>query len=178
MAYQLFEVFGIELEYMLVQQGSMKINPAVDQLFTLKNGSLTSDISNGKIEWSNELVSHVVELKTNGPVPSLENLEEDFLQNIKEMNRLLKTLDSSLMPGACHPLMDAQTETRIWPHDHNEIYALYNKIFDCSGHGWSNVQSMHINLPFSNDADFEKLHAAIRILLPIIPGLAATFWPK
>jgi len=174
MAYQLFEVFGIELEYMLVQQGSMKINPAVDQLFTLKNGSLTSDISNGKIEWSNELVSHVVELKTNGPVPSLENLEEDFLQNIKEMNRLLKTLDSSLMPGACHPLMDAQTETRIWPHDHNEIYALYNKIFDCSGHGWSNVQSMHINLPFSNDADFEKLHAAIRILLPIIPGLAAS----
>jgi carboxylate-amine ligase len=33
---------------------------------------------------------------------------------------------------------------------------------------------MHINLPFFNDAEFEKLHAAIRILLPIIPALSAS----
>jgi carboxylate-amine ligase len=32
---------------------------------------------------------------------------------------------------------------------------------------------MHINLPFSNDEEFGKLHAAIRLLLPIIPGLTA-----
>ncbi|MCJ7757998.1 MAG: glutamate-cysteine ligase family protein, partial [Gillisia sp.] len=51
---------------------------------------------------------------------------------------------------------------------------LYNRIFDCRGHGWSNVQSMHINLPFFDDAEFEKLHAAIRILLPIIPALSAS----
>ena len=174
MAYHLFEVFGIELEYMLVHNKTMKVNPSVDELFILKNGTLTSDVPNGKIEWSNELVAHVVELKTNGPVSSLEDLENDFFQNIKEINKLLGGMDSKLLSGACHPLMDTLIETKLWPHDHNEIYNLYNRIFDCRGHGWSNVQSMHINLPFANDQEFEKLHAAVRILLPIIPGLAAS----
>ena len=174
MAYHLFEVFGIELEYMLVNKTSLKVNPIVDKLLTKKNGSLTSDVENGKLEWSNELVAHVVELKTNGPAKDLNGLEDTFRENIIEINGLLAEFDTMLMPGAAHPSMDPHTETTLWPHDNNEIYSLYNKIFDCKGHGWSNVQSMHINLPFADDTEFEKLHAAVRLLLPIIPGLAAS----
>ena len=174
MAYHLFEVFGIELEYMLVQNASLKVNPIVDALLTKKNGSLTSDVENGKLEWSNELVAHVVEIKTNGPTDNLNGLEDVFIENIIEINDLLEEFDSRLLPTAAHPSMDPHTETKLWPHDNNQIYSLYNKIFDCNGHGWSNVQSMHINLPFADDAEFEKLHAAIRLLLPIIPGLAAS----
>ena len=33
---------------------------------------------------------------------------------------------------------------------------------------------MHINLPFEDDAEFGRLHAAIRVLLPILPALAAS----
>lgn len=174
MAYHLFEVYGIELEYMLVRSSDLKVNPIVDKLLTKKNGSLTSDVENGKIEWSNELVAHVVELKTNGPAENLENLEDLFLENVKEINALLTEFDTCLLPGASHPLMDPHTETHLWKHHYSKIYALYNRIFDCNGHGWSNVQSMHINLPFYDDAEFAKLHAAVRILLPIIPGLAAS----
>lgn len=174
MAYHLFEVFGIELEYMLVDKTDLKIDPSVDQLFIDKNGSITSDIENGKIEWSNELVAHVVELKTNGPTADLSELDALFNENIKEINDRLNKRGKCLLPSASHPLMDPHTETQLWKHDYNEIYSLYNKIFDCKGHGWSNVQSMHINLPFFDDAEFEKLHAAVRILLPIIPGLSAS----
>ncbi|MCM8570166.1 glutamate-cysteine ligase family protein [Gramella jeungdoensis] len=174
MAYHLFEVYGIELEYMLVRNSDLKVNPIVDKLLTKKNGSLTSDVENGKIEWSNELVAHVVELKTIGPAENLENLEDLFLENVKEINTLLTEFDTCLLPGASHPLMDPHTETHLWKHHYSKIYALYNRIFDCKGHGWSNVQSMHINLPFYDDAEFEKLHAAVRLILPIIPGLAAS----
>ncbi|MDT0641765.1 glutamate-cysteine ligase family protein [Zunongwangia sp. F363] len=174
MSYHLFEVFGIELEYMLITSETFKVNPAVDRLFTQKNGSLTSDVENGKIEWSNELVAHVVELKTNGPTGDLENLDELFAENIKEINLLLKQSGSVLLPSAAHPLMLPESETVLWPHNYSKIYALYNRIFDCRGHGWSNVQSMHINLPFFDDAEFEKLHAAVRLLLPIIPALSAS----
>ena len=174
MAYHLFEVYGIELEYMLVNTSNLKINPIVDKLLTKKNGSLTSDVENGKIEWSNELVSHVVEMKTNGPTDSLECLDELFSENVKEINELLKEFGTCLLPTAAHPTMNPYTETHLWPHHYSKIYALYNRIFNCKGHGWSNVQSMHINLPFFDDTEFEKLHAAVRILLPIIPGLAAS----
>lgn len=174
MSYHLFEVFGIELEYMLVRNSDLRVAPIVDQLMIAKSGAITSDIDNGKIEWSNELVAHVVELKTNGPTDDLEDLDELFSENINEINSLLEALDAKLWPSASHPLMHPDTEMKLWLHNYSKIYALYNRIFDCRGHGWSNVQSMHINLPFFDDAEFEKLHAAIRILLPIIPALSAS----
>jgi len=174
MSYHLFEVFGIELEYMLVRNSDLKVAPIVDQLMIAKSGAITTDIDNGKIEWSNELVAHVVELKTNGPTDDLEDLDELFSENIIEINRLLGPLNAKLWPTASHPLMHPETEMKLWLHNYSKIYALYNRIFDCRGHGWSNVQSMHINLPFNDDSEFEKLHAAIRILLPIIPALSAS----
>ncbi len=172
--YHLFEVYGIELEYMLVSTDTFKVTPIVDLLLTKKNGTLTSDIENGKIAWSNELVAHVLELKTNGPTNDLNNLSENFHANIVEINKLLKEFKVQLMPSASHPLMNPDVDTQLWKHSYSEVYALYNRIFNCKGHGWSNVQSTHINLPFFNDEEFEKLHAAVRVILPLIPGLCAS----
>ncbi|WP_370476739.1 glutamate-cysteine ligase family protein [Tamlana flava] len=172
--YHLFEVFGIELEYMVVGRSNLKIMPVVDQLLTLKNGELTSDVDNGPVAWSNELVAHVVELKTNGPAKNLKTLPGQFHKNILEINSLLDSENGMLLPTAAHPLMDPLTETTLWQHSYSEVYALYNRIFNCKGHGWSNVQSTHINLPFYDDAEFEKLHAAIRVVLPLIPALCAS----
>ncbi|QNM85365.1 glutamate--cysteine ligase [Polaribacter pectinis] len=172
--YHLFEVFGIELEYMLTNTKTFKVAPIVDALLTKKNGKLTGDIENGEIAWSNELVAHVVELKTNGPTSNLDGLSELFHKNIIEINALLESLDVNLLPTASHPLMNPLTDTSLWKHSYSEVYALYNKIFDCKGHGWSNVQSTHINLPFFNDEEFEKLHAAVRVILPLIPALCAS----
>ena len=174
MSYHLFEVYGIELEYMLVHKKGLKVNPVVDELMALKTGQITSDVDNGEIEWSNELVAHVVELKTNGPTAALEDLDLKFAENISEINVLLEARQTKLLPTASHPLMHPETEMKLWEHNYSKIYSLYNRIFDCRGHGWSNVQSMHINLPFYDDKEFEKLHAAVRVLIPIIPALSAS----
>ncbi|MGB0165413.1 MAG: carboxylate-amine ligase [Luteibaculum sp.] len=174
MSYKLFEVFGVELEYMIVDRQSHKIRPIADQIFMETTGTYTSDYDNGDIAWSNELVSHVVELKTNGPVKSMEAVLNGFHQNIREINKILEKHQAILMPGGAHPTVDPLTETQIWPHEHNEIYELYNRIFNCKGHGWSNLQSTHINLPFQGDEEFKRLHSAIRALLPIIPALSAS----
>ena len=172
--YHLFEVFGIELEYMLVNKTDFKVAPKVDSLLTIKNGTLADDIDNGDVAWSNELVAHVVELKTNGPTHDLDSLADSFHDNIKEINAILSTINAQLLPTAAHPLMNPLTDTELWKHSYSEVYALYNRIFNCKGHGWSNVQSTHINLPFFDDEEFEKLHAAVRLILPIIPGLCAS----
>ncbi|RYZ48399.1 MAG: glutamate--cysteine ligase, partial [Proteobacteria bacterium] len=90
------------------------------------------------------------------------------------MNKFLEKWNACLLPTAMHPWMNPDLETKLWPHGNNEIYASYNRIFDCRGHGWSNLQSVHINLPFANDEEFGRLHAAIRIALPLLPALAAS----
>jgi hypothetical protein len=69
--------------------------------------------------------------------------------------------------------MDPAKETRLWPHDSGEIYAAFDGIFGCQGHGWANLQSVHLNLPFAGDGEFERLHAGVRVLLPLLPALAA-----
>ncbi|WP_179022388.1 glutamate-cysteine ligase family protein [Winogradskyella forsetii] len=172
--YHLFEVYGVELEYMLVKNDTFKVAPKVDELLTLKAGKLKADIENGDIAWSNELVAHVIELKTNGPTKSTDNLATKFHDNILEIDALLKPLNLQLLGSAAHPLMNPNTDTQLWKHSYSEVYALYNTIFNCKGHGWSNVQSTHINLPFYDDKEFEKLHAAIRVILPLLPGLCAS----
>ena len=73
-----------------------------------------------------------------------------------------------------HPWMEPDRQSRLWPHDDRTIYDTYDRIFNCRGHGWANLQSMHINLPFFDDHEFALLHAAVRLVLPLLPALAAS----
>lgn len=174
MAYSLFEVYGVEMEYMIVDRNTLAVKAIADELMKKVAGDYVSDYENGTIEWSNELVNHVLEIKTHKPEASLLGLEKHFHANVVQINEQLAGFNAMLLPTGAHPLMDPYTETRLWPHEHREIYNLYNRIFDCRGHGWSNLQSTHINLPFNGDEEFRKLHAAIRVMLPIIPALCAS----
>tara|TARA_R110002012_G_C11677426_1_gene614162 strand:- start:32999 stop:34234 length:1236 start_codon:yes stop_codon:yes gene_type:complete len=172
--YSLFECIGIELEYMIVNRKTLMPAPISDQLIIKKIGQITDELENGNISWSNELVLHVLELKTTKPMPGLEGLSDDFHENIKEINGILAEMDCQLMPTAMHPLMNPLMDVKLWPHDRNEIYSRYNEIFNCKGHGWGNLQSMHINFPFANDKEFYSLHEAIRHIMPLIPALTAS----
>jgi len=171
--YHLFHGYGIELEYMLVDKDSLIVRPIADDLLKYELGEIGSDFTNGMVTWSNELVLHVIEIKSTQPESDLEALEKAFNRNISRINTILEEWNAMLMPSAAHPFMNPFKETKLWPHDNNEVYELYNKIFDCSGHGWSNLQSTHLNLPFSGDVEFAKLHAAVRMILPLLPALCA-----
>ena len=170
----LFQGYGVELEYMLVDRDTLEIKPITDELLKHVLGEYGSDVENGIVTWSNELVLHVVELKSTKPESNFAALEIGFVENVRRINSILQRWNTMLLPGAAHPFMDPLKETRLWPHENNEVYAIYNRIFDCKGHGWSNLQSTHLNLPFYDDEEFAKLHAAVRIILPILPALCAS----
>jgi glutamate---cysteine ligase / carboxylate-amine ligase len=171
---RLFEAYGIEIEYMIVQKDTLDVFPVSDQVLRAIAGEIQNEVEVGDLRWSNELVLHVIELKTNGPAQRLEELPERFAADARRINELLAPLGGQLMPTAMHPWMDPVRETRLWPHDSSEIYTAFDRIFGCKGHGWSNLQSVHINLPFNGDSEFGRLHAAIRLVLPLLPGLAAS----
>jgi len=169
----LFEAWGVELEYMLVSDQTLDVRPICDQLLSAEAGHVTADVHRGAIDWSNELVLHVVELKTAAPTPHLQGLAAAFTAEVRHINRLLQPLNARLMPSAMHPWMDPVREMRLWPHDCSVVYEAFNRIFDCRGHGWANLQSVHLNLPFRDDQEFARLHAAVRLVLPLLPAIAA-----
>lgn len=173
-ALHLFEAWGIELEYMIVDRETLAVRPVADRLLEMVCGEPASDYEAGRVAWSNELVLHVVELKTNGPTPSLAGWTELFQADVRRIDELLAPLGARLMPTAMHPTMDPLTETRLWPHENGPVYQAYDRIFGCTGHGWSNLQSCHVNLPFHGDEEFGRLHAAVRAVLPLLPALAGS----
>jgi glutamate---cysteine ligase / carboxylate-amine ligase len=170
----LFEGFGIELEYMIVDAASLDVRPIADRLIEAESGSIENEIERGPFAWSNELARHVIEVKTNGPVPGLEDVARGFESELRRMHERLAPMGARILPTAMHPWMDAARDFELWPHGSHEIYDCFHRIFDCRGHGWANLQSAHLNLPFANEDEFGRLHASIRALLPILPALAAS----
>ncbi|HEX2464510.1 MAG TPA: glutamate-cysteine ligase family protein [Thermoanaerobaculia bacterium] len=170
----LFEATGIELEYMIVDARTLAVRPIADRLLAVAGSGDGSDVERGAAAWSNELALHVVEIKTNGPVARLGGVGELMQSQIREIGGLLEPLGARLMPTAMHPFMDPHSELRLWPHENDVVYRTFDRIFDCRGHGWANLQSVHVNLPFAGDDEFGRLHAAIRVVLPILPALAAS----
>ena len=170
----LFDAFGVELEYMIVDRDTLNVAPIADVVLGTIGGEGATYVERGPIEWSNELVLHVLELKTNGPASRLGGLGSKFQLDVQFANELLEKSNACLMPTGMHPWMDPNLETRIWPHEYNEVYRTYDRIFGCRGHGWANLQSSHLNLPFDGDEEFRRLHDAIRAVLPVIPALAAS----
>jgi gamma-glutamyl:cysteine ligase YbdK (ATP-grasp superfamily) len=168
-----FTGYGIELEYMIVDRQTLAVLPMADTLLNAAGGT-GSAVDRGRFGWSNELVLHLVEIKNVSPDPALEPLVAGFQAEIDAIERLLQPMGARLMPGGMHPWMDPAAETRLWPHDSALIYQAYDRIFDCRQHGQANLQSMHVNLPFADDAEFARLHTAVRLLLPILPALAAS----
>jgi gamma-glutamyl:cysteine ligase YbdK (ATP-grasp superfamily) len=160
---------------MIVDAPTLDVRPVADMLIASVAGEEgASEVDLGPIAWSNELSLHVLELKTNGPAETLGGLAERFQQSVDEAERHLAQLGARLLPGGMHPWMDPERELRLWPHEYNEVYRTFDRIFGCGGHGWANLQSTHVNLPFRGDDEFFRLHEAIRMVLPLVPALAAS----
>ncbi len=170
----LFEGYGVEVEYMIVDDGTLSVRAVADELLKQVGGGYEMEVERGPLAWSNELALHVIELKTGGPAVSLAGLGDTFQHQLSEVHDLLSPMEARLLPTGMHPWMDPEVELRLWPHENNTIYRTFDRIFDCRGHGWANLQSTHVNLPFANDEEFGRLHAAMRLVLPLIPGLAAS----
>lgn len=170
----LFARYGVELEYMIVDRAGLDVLPIADEVLRSVAGGYESDADVGELSWSNELVLHVIEIKTGQPAADLVGLERHFDDAVGRINGILEAHGGMLLPTAMHPWMDPHAQTKLWPHECSPVYEAFNRIFDCRGHGWSNLQSVHLNLSFAGDDQFGRLHSAIRVLLPILPGLVAS----
>ncbi|HXV61044.1 MAG TPA: glutamate-cysteine ligase family protein [Vicinamibacteria bacterium] len=171
---RLFEGYGVELEYILVRSEDLAVAPISDLVLRGIAGETVCEVEVDTISWSNELVMHLVELKNTHPSSTLAELGPLFAEHVRRMNRFLEPMNAQLMPSGAHPFMNPREETRLWPHEGSEIYQAFDRVFDCRRHGWANLQSVQLNLSFGDDEEFGRLHAAIRLLLPVMAGLAAS----
>ncbi len=170
----LFKGFGIELEYMIVKKDTLEVLPVSDEVIRSAAGRYSNDTVLNGMGWSNEFVLHVIEMRNVEPVHSLSGLPARYQTEISRINAFLEPMGGVLMPSSMHPWMDPGTQTRLWHRRSHKIYETYDRIFNCNAHGWANIQSAQMNISFSGDREFRKLHTAIRLVLPLIPALSAS----
>lgn len=171
--YRLFEVVGLELEYVIVDE-DLRPRCLLEEAFRQVHRRPTSDIEHERVGFSNELAAHVFEIKTLEPRRSLARIEADLVEGLRFFRGVLEErFGARLLPTGMHPFM-RPADTTLWRRAGRAIYETYAGLFPIRQHGWLNVQASHINLPFDSEAKTVAMHNALVSLLPYLPALAAS----
>jgi gamma-glutamyl:cysteine ligase YbdK (ATP-grasp superfamily) len=86
---------------------------------------------------------------------------------------LKKKFNASLLGTGMHPLLKLE-DTGIWTHHHRRIYEEYGKIFNLKQHGWLNIQSFHLNLPYAKEENGVLMHNLLANVSAYLPAIAAS----
>ena len=89
------------------------------------------------------------------------------------LSRIVQKHGAKLLGTGMHPLLKLQ-ETGIWPHYHKKIYQQYGRIFNLNQHGWLNIQSFHLNLPYQKEADAVQIHNHLANLCAYLPAISSS----
>jgi gamma-glutamyl:cysteine ligase YbdK (ATP-grasp superfamily) len=164
---------GPEHEFSLVNE-ELKVLPIVDKVIKDFYGRIVNFVELPDFTFGKELQLHVMEIKANTPFKSPE-LFEDTMQNavVTLLDFLGKKYRASLLGTGMHPLLRLD-ETSVWPHRHRKIYQEFSKIFNLKRHGWLNIQSFHLNLPYSKEANGVLQHNLLANLCTYLPAISAS----
>ena len=86
---------------------------------------------------------------------------------------IVRKQGASLLGTGMHPLMNLQ-DTAISPHYHKKIYREFGKLFNLNQHGWLNIQSFHLNLPYQKETDGIQTHNLLANLCAYLPAITAS----
>ncbi len=171
--YRPFEVCGIELEYPVVDRDLNAVS-RVEEAFQAFEGRPTSDVDLGVVGFSNEIMDHVLEVKTLVPLRSLAQTEEFLVEGVQRFCTFLwRRFEARLLPTGMHPWL-RPARARLWRRSNARIYKTYERLFPVHSHGWANVQASHVNLPFGLDHEAVAMLNAASLLIPYLPAIAAS----
>jgi gamma-glutamyl:cysteine ligase YbdK (ATP-grasp superfamily) len=116
---------------------------------------------------------HVMEVKANVPFKSPLLFEETMHNAVSTLTDFLYAkYHAHLLGTGMHPLLKLE-ETSIWPHRHRKIYQELGKIFNLKQHGWLNIQSFHLNLPYATEKTGVLMHNLLAGLCAYLPAVSA-----
>lgn len=117
---------------------------------------------------------HVIEVKPNLPFRTPEMFEETMHEAVLTLADFLENkYNVHLLGTGMHPLLKLD-DTGIWNHRHRQIYNAYSQIFNLHHHGWLNIQSFQLNLPYSTERDAVLMHNKIAEICSYLPAISAS----
>jgi gamma-glutamyl:cysteine ligase YbdK (ATP-grasp superfamily) len=166
-------VLGPEHEFSLVNE-DLRVLPIVDRVLKDFHGRIVNFVQMPHFSFGKELQLHVIEVKPNAPFASPIEFEEKMQEAVQTLHEFVnRKYEAHLLGTGMHPLLRLD-ETGIWPHRDRQIYEAYSKIFNLKRHGWLNIQSYQLNLPYSNEKTGVLLHNLVANVCPYLPAVSAS----
>lgn len=164
---------GPEHEFSLVNE-KLQALPIVDKVIKDFCGKVVNFVELPYVTFGKELQLHVMEIKANSPFKSPELFEENMQNAVTTLLDFLgKKYHAHFLGTGMHPLLRLE-DTSVWPHRHRKIYQAYSKIFNLKQHGWLNIQSFHLNLPYSREKEGILLHNLLANVCAYLPAISAS----
>jgi gamma-glutamyl:cysteine ligase YbdK (ATP-grasp superfamily) len=171
--YGTLEVLGPEHEFSIVDDELTPL-PIVDRVIREIHGRIVNCVSLGACSFGKELQAHVAEFKANKPFSSPVVFEETMQKAVETILGILESrYNARLLGSGMHPFLRLG-DARVWSHRDRGLYAAMSRIFNLSQHGWLNIQSFQLNLPYRNESEAVRLHSALTNILPYLPAIAAS----
>lgn len=164
---------GPEHEFSVVDE-NLRVLPIVDTVIKDFSGRIVNFVEQPHFTFGKELQLHVMEVKANEPFHSPQLFEEVMQNAVTRLRVFLeKRYNAHLLGTGMHPLLKLE-DTGVWSHRHRRIYEEYDKIFNLKQHGWLNIQSFHLNFPYSNEAEGVQLHNLLANFCAYLPAISAS----
>jgi len=171
--YRTLQVLGPEHEFSVINEKLQPL-PIVDQVIKDLHGRVTNYANLGQFTLGKELQAHVAEFKANKPFDSPKVFEETMHSAVSRILDLLQNrYGASLLGLGMHPSLKLD-EARVWSHRDRQIYEALGRIFNLTQHGWLNIQSFQLNLPYGNEGEAVRLYNALAEVLPYLPAIASS----
>jgi hypothetical protein len=146
----------------------------MDKLIKDFHGRIVNFVEQPTFTFGKELQLHVMEIKPNEPFKSPKVFEKTMHKAVLTLLGFLENkYDAQLLGTEMHPLLKLD-DTRIWPHRHKQIYRAFGRIFNLQQHGWLNIQSFQLNIPYRGEKDAVLMHNILANLCAYIPAISAS----
>jgi hypothetical protein len=166
-------VLGPEHEFSIVDE-QLKALPIVDKILKDFHGRVVNSVEFSRFAFGKELQLHVMEVRPNAPFESPVEFEETMQEAVLTLCDFLKQKHQACLLGmGMHPLLKLD-ETGVWPHRHRQIYEAYRRVFNLKRHGWLNIQSFQLNLPYTDEKEGILLHNKLAEVCAYLPAIAAS----
>jgi glutamate---cysteine ligase / carboxylate-amine ligase len=147
--------------------------PISDKIIKATCGRIINFIEMPRFTFGKEMQLHVMEIKANQPFKTPVEFEETMQNAVSKLSAIVQKHGATLLGTGMHPFLRLEG-TGIWSHYHKKIYQQYGKIFNLNQHGWLNIQSFHLNLPYQKEADAIQMHNLLANLCAYLPAIAAS----
>ena len=166
-------MLGPEHEFSVVNE-QLKPLPIVDKIIKDFHGRIVNFVQQSQFTFGKELQLHVMEIKPNAPFKNPEDFEETMQRAVLTLTNFVeKKYKASLLGTGMHPLLKLD-ETGVWSHRDRQIYHCLSRVFNLRQHGWLNIQSFQLNLPYSDEKSAVHMHNLLAEICGYLPAIAAS----